>query len=616
MYSNNQNGSPYFRQIILENNQNYNELRDYDRGGPAKTILRPVPLIDARYMLIDWLNPFRAIYFPLAHQAGPGFEDLCVYLMIDFRLRQGVQIRNGAGSLVPLAFDRERGLTYRHHDVLSFDLKGIYDYLILPAQLRAPEKGLYRTERRGDELITLWDRTRPSPGSPLTTTRRQFVRHIDLVTVINDNFGVDVTWQPYQHSVWVFDFLIHVTTLALGFVPGVGPLLAVSFSVGMQVIIDPDGFREQNPLHLAADIVAALISSGGSARANLPQGHQRSRALILPIKSGSVEPAEPEPPYVKNLGFEPWPESQAEESVDQNAEDEGDRLDETKVEDHWEEAVEQQKDVEEEGAAKQGAEVEGNQITELGATDEPNQNTEQTSREGEYPFPEVKAKDEVETNAEEKVDDEVKQIASKDIETEKTQLGSEQGVDSKETSNPEHKAEDQGDEVVEPKAEDEVNHPKEEKAGDEGNPTANQDVETEKEPSDAQGVESKETALPGQEAGDQGNQVVEPKPDGEVNHTGEEKAKDDGEQGTKDNVKDEEKEVPEPNVEDEAKPAAESKVEKEGKEPADKKVASDKNEPAKPDIKDEVKIADSNAKKEEEPATEPKTEVVGEETAD
>lgn len=92
MYSNERGGSNYTRKVELSNNQNFNELRNRDQGGSLKTILRPFPLDNTKYMCIDWVNPFRAIYFPLAHKAGPGYEDLCIYLMVDFRLRQGVQI--------------------------------------------------------------------------------------------------------------------------------------------------------------------------------------------------------------------------------------------------------------------------------------------------------------------------------------------------------------------------------------------------------------------------------------------------------------------------------------------------------------------------------------------
>ena len=295
MFSDNQDGASYDSMVQLENNINYNELRSRDKGGPLKTILRPIPLQpDRKFMLIDWVNPFRAVYFPIAHQAGPGYEDLCVYLMIDFRLRQSVTINSPAyGRTVEMKFDRELGLTYRHTDVMSFDLKGIYNYLMLPQQLRNPDKDLYSPKNPKDALVTLWNCSHPTPYSAqgVKADTFKFVREIDLVKVINDNYGVDVTWQPYEYSSWVIDFLTHITELGLGFIPVIGPMLSVSFSIGLQAIVDPDSFEGENILNLSADIIAALIGTGMEVRDNLPENNQESDAKFLVIRRKSAKPS-------------------------------------------------------------------------------------------------------------------------------------------------------------------------------------------------------------------------------------------------------------------------------------------------------------------------------------
>ena len=292
MFSDDQSGKSYSSTVELTNNQNFNELRNRDQGGPLKTILRPVPIkTDKRFMLIDWVNPFRAVYFPIAHQAGKGYEDLCIYLMIDFRLRQGVTINSPLYQhTVDMKFDRELGLTYRHTDVMSFDLKGIYNYLMLPQQLRNPDKDLYSPKNPKDSLITLWNchqQTFQIVGSQTLG----FLREIDLVSVINDNYGVDVTWQPYEYSSWVVDFLTHVTGLALGFIPVIGPMLSVSFSIGLQAIVDPDSFKGENILNLSADVIAGLIGTGMEVRGNLPESHQTSGAKLLVIRGTSAKPS-------------------------------------------------------------------------------------------------------------------------------------------------------------------------------------------------------------------------------------------------------------------------------------------------------------------------------------
>ena len=45
-------------------------------------------------MWIDMTSPIRALYFPLCHSSGEGFEDICTYLMVDFRIRDSVAFRN------------------------------------------------------------------------------------------------------------------------------------------------------------------------------------------------------------------------------------------------------------------------------------------------------------------------------------------------------------------------------------------------------------------------------------------------------------------------------------------------------------------------------------------
>lgn len=234
-------------------------------------------------MCIDWNNPFRAIYFPLAHKAGPGYEDLCVYLMVDFRLRLGVQIWSPMSNCwLNETFDREKGLTDQHLDVMCFDLKGIYNYLSLPREMRNPKKDLYRAEKMGDELITMWGQQRQRPASSCRTIADlKFYRGIDLISVINDNFGVDVCWQPYEYSSWALDFITHIFELGIGFIPVVGPLLSVSFSVGIQAITDPDSFTLENNLELPLDILAAIASGGMEMRENLPEAHQKARAMLV-----------------------------------------------------------------------------------------------------------------------------------------------------------------------------------------------------------------------------------------------------------------------------------------------------------------------------------------------
>ncbi len=70
----------------------------------------------------------------------------------------------------------------------------------------------------------------PTQGNSCTTVTRPFVIDIDLVSAINVNSSVDVTWQPRQYDSWFVPFLLHVVELGLDFIPVIGPLKSVTFS--------------------------------------------------------------------------------------------------------------------------------------------------------------------------------------------------------------------------------------------------------------------------------------------------------------------------------------------------------------------------------------------------
>jgi hypothetical protein len=69
------------------------EYEKRKKGGPLMTAVTPIKLDPGQpYMYIDLIFPIRAIYFPLAQKPSSVFPDLCSYLMVDFRMRQGVKM--------------------------------------------------------------------------------------------------------------------------------------------------------------------------------------------------------------------------------------------------------------------------------------------------------------------------------------------------------------------------------------------------------------------------------------------------------------------------------------------------------------------------------------------
>ena len=273
-FGDNRDGSELKRRVICKTNTDFNEIRDKDSGGPRKIRLCPVPMGPEKYVFIDLVVAVRAIYFPLASQASAINKDLCSYLMIDFRLRKGVQMRSvstGKSYHVPFHIDDGLGKKEHCYESLGINVPGVYALLSLPPQLRNRERGLYVAKEAGDELINLYGAGNFGLGTPPeNTVTLPFHRDINLARVISDNFGVDVQWTPYEYSVWVLDFLQNVTTLGLGYIPVAGPLISVSFSLGLTAITDPDFFKADNVLGLTTNTMNAVLASALGMKDNLP----------------------------------------------------------------------------------------------------------------------------------------------------------------------------------------------------------------------------------------------------------------------------------------------------------------------------------------------------------
>ncbi|KAL9609783.1 MAG: hypothetical protein Q9167_005479 [Letrouitia subvulpina] len=285
-FGNDRRGRNILRTFDAQPNQNRNEMRDLDAGGPARVVFRPVPLGTEEFVFIDMTQPIRAVYFPIAYQTEEGLPNLCTYLMVDFRLRSEIQLYHpvdglwGGRRYIP---DRTWGLHYDVYHTLGIHIPSLIESISWPRGLRGEGANLYRSTPRGQETIfSLYD-TDIQQGR--TTGQSNFVRLIDLVTVISAHQGIDITYRPFQYRSFVADALRQIISFGLGFVPGVGTLLTISlltisFNVGFVLIMYPDQFRDEFGPSLGFDIVTGLIESSQhfKSRSSLPR---TSMALTL-----------------------------------------------------------------------------------------------------------------------------------------------------------------------------------------------------------------------------------------------------------------------------------------------------------------------------------------------
>ncbi|KAM0553094.1 hypothetical protein ACHAPJ_007642 [Fusarium lateritium] len=250
------------------NSLNWNECRDHFRGGPRKYILRPVRIQDrnTQWLWIDATIPLRAIYFPVSQTTDQAFQNLCTYVVIDFRHRTQLDIINLTGQFQRIGVTPHSGLGWRDDLTWGFKIPDIITYLTIPHKLRNPDQGLFRTKVRGDELVVCAWSGRTWRSSISTLHHGDFFREMDLANILSATFGVEVGWRPYQYSSFLKNLVIQVVGLGLGFIPGVGPILSVAFGIAVQLLQDPKSFSHENVLDLSAAVLDSLLQASGRSQ--------------------------------------------------------------------------------------------------------------------------------------------------------------------------------------------------------------------------------------------------------------------------------------------------------------------------------------------------------------
>jgi hypothetical protein len=135
----------------------------------------------------------------------------------------------------------------------------VISLLSLPRNLRVTniwkEKLIVLRQTRSIKTIT--PTTNPVPK-----------RNLDFVTLVNASFAVELTWRPVppQQTSFLTNLLGTILSSAAGLIPGIGPVLAVAFSVGWQAITDPDSFKAwAKEGGWAESVIQAVIGSAPGA---------------------------------------------------------------------------------------------------------------------------------------------------------------------------------------------------------------------------------------------------------------------------------------------------------------------------------------------------------------
>ena len=188
--------------------------------------------------------------------------------MVDFRLRDEISFRHrDKDTRVKLSTNGTFGLGNNNWQYsLGFDLEGLYPHLALPHQMRHPEQHLYTPLKDGDELIWIVKSTDIPDYYTEHTTNIVFNREIDLANVVSANLVVELVWAPYEFDNWLVSVFTNIVSFGIGFIPVVGSLMSIGFTITVTAITDQEYFSSSDVLEFGPNIINAILNSGKGSR--------------------------------------------------------------------------------------------------------------------------------------------------------------------------------------------------------------------------------------------------------------------------------------------------------------------------------------------------------------
>ncbi|KAL5590384.1 hypothetical protein FOBRF1_013941 [Fusarium oxysporum] len=212
-----------------------NRFKDHEKGDAAEAwfMTMPMPTKEERWVWIDMLARIRAIYIPVAFSASKDHPNLSMWLQVSFTQSRVVDIWRGGSTFEGHQLNPTSGLgVYRSYTV-GFDITGLTELLSCPRQFR-------KVNPYEAKFIKIVPRTKiqtvPVNGS------YSDAYDFNWITIAQAHSGLNIEWGKGEKGSWFEDFFKNAIAFSLGFVPGVGPLLSVAFTLGWTAVVSPDRF--------------------------------------------------------------------------------------------------------------------------------------------------------------------------------------------------------------------------------------------------------------------------------------------------------------------------------------------------------------------------------------
>jgi hypothetical protein len=160
--------------------------------------------------------------------------------------------------------------------MISLYIPGIYNYLILPRQLRSVERGLFMPTDPTKSLIRIHEREAVNSGSNLLSPKyieQKMSLKLDMTKILEGHHGVQVVWQPFDipKPEDANQMMIDLFEAGLCFVPVIGPLASNCFGLFMDIVNNPEAFKEANPFEMSGYLLGDAAAAAEGIADGLPK---------------------------------------------------------------------------------------------------------------------------------------------------------------------------------------------------------------------------------------------------------------------------------------------------------------------------------------------------------
>ncbi|KAJ5728917.1 uncharacterized protein N7483_003425 [Penicillium malachiteum] len=277
----------------------------------------PMPKLSdgEEWLLIDRTACIRAIYIPVAQQSSEEYPELCTFQNVNFAMSREVKIMKHSGKWYPdfgydvldgwdtIKMDATLGLPADAEWTMAVNIPQLVNLLSVPRFLR-------KHTVFSAQIIRIVDRDMVSRKGNVQTFSDS--ADISWTTIVNANFGLTVQWTPPNPSAWLMDFIKNNVTIAIGFIPVIGPVAAVAFPLAFTAITDPASFNAtlksilpQTELvdHVSFRVAKSVKEQKSYLSDNWRKSIEDGGGLFAPATGASTR--QPDPASSKNISDPP-----------------------------------------------------------------------------------------------------------------------------------------------------------------------------------------------------------------------------------------------------------------------------------------------------------------------